>query len=70
MLASDCELCIAEFQLRVEDFSVAGAIETWMKFPDSLGCSGIARGVRLQQILRLISEMIEIRIRWEQVLRA
>ena len=62
MLASDCELRVAELQLRAEDFSIGRFIETRMKLPDPLGCPGIARGVRLQQVLGLIAEMIETRI--------
>jgi hypothetical protein len=49
----------------VEDFNVRGPTETRVKFPDPLGYSWSAGGMLLQQVLRLILEMTEIRIRWE-----
>ncbi len=49
----------------VEDFSVRGPIETRVKFPEPLGYAWSAGGMLLEQVLRLILEMIEARIRWE-----
>jgi hypothetical protein len=49
----------------VEDFSVRGPIETRVKFPDPLGYAWSAGGMLVEQVLGLILEMIEIRIRWE-----
>ncbi|PYV14274.1 MAG: hypothetical protein DMG21_18745 [Acidobacteria bacterium] len=36
-----------------------------MKFPEPLGHFGIPGGMRLQQVFRLVLEMIEIGIRWK-----
>jgi hypothetical protein len=59
------KLRIAEFQLRLEDFVVRGLIKLRMKLPDPLRDLRIARSMRLEQILRLMFEMIETRVRWK-----
>src|SRR5580700_4067496 len=64
-LTSDSELCVTELQRRDKNFSVRGATETWMKFPDALGRSGVACGMFLQQVFGLMLEMIEVGIRGE-----
>src|SRR5262245_47168773 len=60
VLPRDRELCVAEAQLCIEDRRVSSSIELPMKFSDALGSLRIARGMRLEQIFRLILEMIEI----------
>jgi hypothetical protein len=37
IFASDCKVRVTEAELGVEDFSVCGPTETWVKFPDPLG---------------------------------
>jgi hypothetical protein len=65
MFAGDCKLCIAEAELCVEDFSVRGPVETRMEFPEPLGRCLVAGIMILEQVFRLISEVIEVGIRWE-----
>jgi hypothetical protein len=65
ILASDCELGIAKAQMGDKDFSVRGPAETRVEFPDALGHAWSGGAVLLEQVLRLILEMIEVRIGWE-----
>jgi len=64
-LASDGELRVTELELGGEDFSIGGAAEAGMKFSDSLRHSGSVGAVLLEEVFRLILEMVEVGIRWE-----
>src|SRR5260370_37464854 len=59
----NCELRVTEAKMGVEDFSVRSATETRMKVPDSLGSPRTVDGTLLSQVLGLILETIELRIR-------
>jgi hypothetical protein len=65
IFAGNGKLRITETELGVEDFSVRGPAETWVEFPDALGYPRSAGGTLFQQVLGLMLEMIEVRIRWE-----
>ena len=49
----------------VEDFSVRGAAEMRVEFPQALGHAWSACSMLLEQVLGLILEMVEVGIRWE-----
>ena len=62
ILAGDGKLRVTEAERGVEDFRIRGPIKTRMKFPDPLGYVGSVSGVVIQQVFRLLLEMIEVRI--------
>src|ERR1700733_9599445 len=64
-LASNSELGVAELKLRVKNIGVRSPTEPRMELPNALGRCRIAGGMFLQQIFRLILEMIEIGMGWE-----
>ena len=40
-------------------------MEARMKFPDSLRCTRVARGMFFQQVFGLVLEVIEVGVGWE-----
>src|ERR1035438_5915752 len=64
-LARDGGLCVAELELGVEDFRIRRLSESRMKFSQLLRKGWKAGSMILEQIFRLIFQMVEVGIRWE-----
>ncbi len=61
-LAGNCKLRVGQAKLRIEDCRIGRALKSRMKFPDSPGHLRITFGARLEQVLGLVLEMIEVRV--------
>src|SRR5262245_62067844 len=59
------QLRVAQPQLCFEDLVIGGFLKLRMELPEPLRDLRIARRMRHEQILRLILEMVEIRVRWK-----
>jgi hypothetical protein len=60
VFASNSELRIAEGEVGLEDLVVGGVGESRMKLAEPLRCCSIARSMILQEILRLVLEVVEV----------